>query len=421
MSNLPLLYNRFSGLFHSSLTLLLVPAFAFILAGCGTEAVSAPTVTVRDSAGITIVENPVATLPGGGGWSVAPEPSLTIGSFDGPEESQLYRVRGAMRLSDGRIAVGNEGSQEIRYFLPDGSFSHSLGGEGEGPGEFNSVQLAGRWGDSLVVIDRRQRRISLLHPEEGFVRSFSPVEDVAVYPMEGWFFGSGSILLRDLPGMESGAFEEGFNRSPIPFGSCDMEGALRADFGELPGAERMTVTRQTEHGLATMLSSIPFGKAPEVAVAGDLFYYGSHDSFQVEVFGSDGSLQRIVRVLQPLVPVTQEDISAFIEEEVKGVSDENQARSRRRDLEAMPLVEFRPPHGAMSADAQGYLFVEGYAMPGDTTKDVRVFDPEGVLVGGFELPVDLEVLEVGKDYLLGLQEDEFEVEYLKLIELTRPG
>jgi hypothetical protein len=414
MPNRPIPHRLFSEILHSYLTLLLAPAFVFLLAGCGAEAASAPSATVRDSAGISIVENPVAAIPGGGGWNVASDPSLTIGSFDGPEESQLYRVRGALRLSDGRIAVGNEGSQEVRYYQPDGSFSHSLGGEGEGPGEFTSVQLAGRWGDSLVVIDRRQRRISLLHPEEGFVRSFTPVEEVAVYPMEGWFFASGSILLRDLPGMESGAFEEGFNRSPIPFGSCDMEGGLRTDFGELPGAERVTITRQTDHGLMTMLSSIPFGKAPEVAVAGDLLYFGSHDSFQIEVFGSDGSLHHIVRVAKPLIPVTAEDISAYIEEEVGGISDENDARTQRRDLEAMPRVDFRPPHGAISADVRGYLFVEGYTMPGDTSKGVSVFNPEGVLVGGFELPVGLEILEVGDDYLLGLEEDEFEVEYLKL-------
>ena len=87
----------------------------------------------------------------------------------------------------------------------------------------------------------------------------------------------------------------------------------------------------------------------------------------------------------------------------------------------MPRVETRPPHGALYADTEGYLFVEDYVMPGDEWKGVTIFDPEGRLVGGFELPVDLQVLEVGSDYLLVRCEDELEVEYVRMYRLTRPG
>jgi hypothetical protein len=401
--------------------ILLSPFLLFLTGGCGVEASSAPTATVRDSAGVTIVENPGAEVPGGGGWTLAAQPRLAIGSLDGPEESQLFQVRGALRLPDGRIAIANEGSHEIRYYQTDGSHSHSLGGEGEGPGEFNAVNLLGRLGDSLVVLDRRQRRVSIIHPDQGFVRSFTPVEGTVAYPIAGWLFQTGSILFEDIPGMESGAFQEGFHRSPVPYASSDMEGALHTDFGELPGAEMKTITRQTDHGVATMMSTVPFGKSPQVAVAGDLLFYGGQDEFQIDVYGSDGALRRIIRVDQDPVPVTEGDLSAFIEEELAGFSDENQARTRRRDLEDMPLVDQRPPHGPLFADAQGFLFVKEYLMPGDEVARVWVFDPQGALVGEFQLPEGLEVLDVGEDYLLALYEDDYEVEYVQLFDLTRPG
>jgi hypothetical protein len=379
-----------------------------------------PTATVRDSAGITITENPMAGVPGGGGWSVASEPDLVIGSLDGPEAEQLYRVRGAARLPDGRIALGNEGSHEVRFFNPDGSFSHSVGGEGEGPGEFSAVLLAGLWGDTVVVIDRRQKRVSLLHPAGGFVRSFNVADGVVTYPLTGWAFSTGSVLLQDLPMDEAGGFADGFSRSPVPYRSCDPEGEALTDFGRLPGSENVTVTRRTDHGIATMVSSVPFGKDPQMTVAGDHLYFGSHDGYQIDVFTSEGRLQRILRVAHEPVPVTEADFSAFVEEEVGAVSDEDQARSRRRDLEAMPRVETLPPHGALYADTEGYLFVEDYVMPGDERKDVTVFDPEGRMAGSFELPVGLEVLEVGSDYLLARYRDELEVEYVRMYRLTRP-
>lgn len=391
------------------------------MTGCGGEGASIPTATVRDSAGITITENPGVAVPGGGGWSVASEPDLVIGSFDGPEAEQLYRVRGAARLPDGRIALGNEGSHDIRFFNPDGSFSHSVGGEGEGPGEFSSVLLAGLWGDTLVVIDRRQKRVSLLHPEEGFVRSFNVADGVVTYPLTGWVFDTGSVLFQDLPMDEAGGFADGFSRSPVPYSSCDTEGEALTDFGRLPGSEMVTVTQQTDHGIATMVSSVPFGKDPKTTVGGDHFYFGSHDAYEIYVFRSDGGLERVIRVAHEPVPVTEADFSAYVEEAVGAVSDNDQARSRRSDLEAMPRVETRPPHGDLYADTEGYLFVENYVMPGDERKGVTVFDPGGRLAGGFELPADLQVLEVGPDYLLARYQDELEVEYVRMYRLTRPG
>ena len=232
----------------------LAPALILLLlSGCGAEAVPGHTAEVRDSAGIIITENRGSLSREGGGWRAAMEPSLVLGSLAGAEENQLYRVRGALRLEDGRIAVANDGSQEIRIYGPSGDLQNRYGGDGEGPGEFRSVMLAGCLGDSLVVLDRRLRKVSLIH--------------VAAYPLSAWLFQTGSILIRDLPGLDSGAFEEGFHRTPIPFRSADMSGAVQTDFGGLPGAEEVTITRQTEQGLATLMSSLPFGRSPQIAVS----------------------------------------------------------------------------------------------------------------------------------------------------------
>ncbi len=396
-------------------------AAVLLVIGCGSERASVPSVSVRDSAGTTIVENRGIVRADGGGWSIGAEPRVSIGSADGPETTQLYRVRGALRLPDGRIAVGNDGSREIKIFGAGGTHLKSVGGEGEGPGEFRSVMLAGRSVDSLVALDRRLRRVSLVHPDDGFARSFSLADPVAAYPLRGWFFESGAVLIRDLPLEDSDIFSEGLQRAPIPFRSCDMSGALRADFGTFAGAEQITVNRQTDAGLASYLLDVPFGKSPQIAVAGDQLFVGAQEAFEIRVFESGGALKRIVRLERAPVPVADADLSAYIDAEVAGTADEAAALSRRQDLERMPRVEFRPAHGAVHADAAGFLFVEDFRWPAGAAAVVNVFDPEGKLVGRFELPTGIQVLEIGSDYLLGLYRDALEIEYLHLYDLHRPA
>ena len=59
--------------------------------------------SVRDSAGVRIVEN------GGGGsaplWEITTDPTLVIGQLDGTAEYLLDRVVAAYRLSDGGYVI----------------------------------------------------------------------------------------------------------------------------------------------------------------------------------------------------------------------------------------------------------------------------------------------------------------------------
>lgn len=80
-------------------------AALLLMAACGGSP-GAPEVTVRDSAGIEIVE--VTGLPSQPvGWRISCEPRVVIGGDATDEKSELYRVSGAARRSDGRIVVAN--------------------------------------------------------------------------------------------------------------------------------------------------------------------------------------------------------------------------------------------------------------------------------------------------------------------------
>jgi hypothetical protein len=90
--------------------------------------------TVRDSAGVAIVDNDVAALTDVCG--IGDRPEITIGAADAGPDYELYRVFGASRLSDGRIVLVNQGSQQLRFYDAAGRFLDAVGRAGRGPGEF---------------------------------------------------------------------------------------------------------------------------------------------------------------------------------------------------------------------------------------------------------------------------------------------
>ena len=72
-------------------------------------------------------------------WSLSAEPSVVTGGTDEREDYLLHQVIEATRLGDGRIVIANGYSLELRYYDPNGNHLFDVGGEGEGPGEFRSL------------------------------------------------------------------------------------------------------------------------------------------------------------------------------------------------------------------------------------------------------------------------------------------
>lgn len=74
---------------------------------------------------------------------------------------------------DGSIAVTQPEDDRILFFDAAGRLAGSVGRPGEGPGEFRTVGLHGRYADSLWVLDFQLRRITLISPEHKLVRVIS--------------------------------------------------------------------------------------------------------------------------------------------------------------------------------------------------------------------------------------------------------
>ncbi len=94
---------------------------------------------VRDSAGVTVVENRRPQPDMQLGWEIGAAPSLSVGGAVDDPAHDLFNVTDATRLADGAIVVADAGSGELRVFDASGVHRDSWGGRGEGPGEFGSA------------------------------------------------------------------------------------------------------------------------------------------------------------------------------------------------------------------------------------------------------------------------------------------
>ncbi|MGD2154171.1 MAG: 6-bladed beta-propeller, partial [Gemmatimonadales bacterium] len=173
----------------------------FLLAACSGEVPEAG-FQARDSAGVRILENAgslgARLLP----WELGEAPLADIGAGEGDPSHELYRVRDVLRLPDGRIAVQDGGSNEIRFFSSNGRHLGTVGGGGGGPGEYRSVAgLALAGSDSLLAFDDALGRITVLDLQGDFIDSFrlqatgDPIHPLRLYRLEGTTEDAGLLML----------------------------------------------------------------------------------------------------------------------------------------------------------------------------------------------------------------------------------
>jgi hypothetical protein len=396
------------------LVTLLVPA-------CSTDAANQPQATMRDSAGVVIVENRNFWSGEGGGWSIAAEPSLSIGTVQGEDAYQFFGVAGAHRFPDGRIAVVNAGSREVRVFDPDGVHLRSFGRRGEGPEEFEAPVLVGEVGDTLLVVDPAQHRLTLVRPDQGFVGVERVSNDVGGWLYPSGTFANGQIVFGGAFDMRRiGELKTGLNRAHTFYRSCRLDGSLAVDFGDKDGSEFFIKDLEgSEQDARPAL--IPFSRGPLATVSPDYFFFSDQDGYEIEAYEPSGRLARLIRFERNPVAVTPAHGERYVESEVEGTEDPEQAAAMRAYLSALPLPEFFPSHDTMLADREGYLWVADYQAPGAPAPLWSVFDPAGALVARLILPDHFYPLEIGEDYVLGEGLDEMDVEYIQLYSLFRAG
>lgn len=380
---------------------------------------------LRDSAGVTIVENVEPQWAPGSEWRIGAL-LTSIGDTPGDPAHQLFRAIDATRQSDGTVAVGNSASGEIRLFRQDGTFMRQFGSTGGGPGEFrgaNALRKVRRIaGDTLLTWDIYGQTVSVFTPDGEYVRSFG-LDGPARQHFWAGAFADRSILMRVLdPGWTGGPenIPEGLTRGTLTLHHYGSDHRLSNSLTDIPDSEGF---RARWGPWGSIAGDAPFGRVTTIQAGGEEIYVATGDADEVAVYHQSGTLERLIRRSVEPVQVTPEMVSHDKAARVEGDSaqlERYDVEPRvRRMIEELPYPAVLPPYGRTVLDSEMNLWVEAFRASEDDPADWSVFDKEGIWLGRVTLPKGLEVYEIGADYILGRILGELEVERIEVYEIVR--
>lgn len=384
-------------------TSLLAHTAFFSITGC--EAASESGSVVRDSAGISIVEND-HTRPAWGErpWTISDSPILQIGAAESTGADQLYGVTYSRLLSNGDIAIVNSRTQEVRIFDSVGRHRRTIGGRGDGPGEFR-----GPWetyplpGDSLLVVDL-YRAVSVFDGTGNYVRQFVPgrIQGERQGAPLGQFADGSLLFMRYQPQDPSWT---GVRRSKVELVRFDVNGELATNFG-------LFDDQTVRYGGGPQYL---FGAWAHSAPASSSVIYGPGDRLELREIGYDGRTSRLIRLDVPLRAITEADKERFLDairERARGTREESSIERRFADAE---VPSHFPAHFDIRVDDRNQIWVQDYQPWSERVpRTWFVFEPTGTYLGAIALPAGFEVHHIAQGKIVGRWTDEYDVEYVRV-------
>ena len=400
----------------------LIPGFlsaaAFVFAACESDD-TAPGDMIADSAGVQIVTSD--PLGSDATCSLSDEPVFTVGE-EGDDESLLFsEVIGLVRLSDGSVAAIDRHSNEIRVFAEDGRHLRSMGGSGEGPGEFSNAWFL--WvlpGDTLWAGDWRPWRYNVFTSAGEFVKAVPMTPIYRNSSRLGGVLDNGiSVNVRN-----GGPAEPSFViPDTLIVEAHDTDGRLMSTIARVPDVAHGMTDKSDALGINLVLRPHFASRAMADAVGTTVAIgHGGHP--EVRLLDHEFQLRRIVRWSAPGREVTPADVRAWRDSYVESRGGRNSDRwspldDVRVDPE-IPAAEQFPAFTYIMLGRDGRLWILPYQRPGQDRPRFMGFQPDGTFLCHLTQPPRLNVLEFGADYALGVEVDELGVQTVAMYQLGRP-
>ena len=340
---------------------------AMVLSACS-EALEFADWTIPLPEGVPVVEH--AFVPAGQRTErIGLVEDLVLGMDATDPNQAFYRATAVDVDADGNLWVLDAGNHRVQVFSVDGDFVRSLGGEGQGPGEFERPSQMAIVAGSVVVRAGR-RRLSLFNLDgehlrdvqilyvSGSLVNFTPLDD-------GTFIASHTVIdtSQAAPG-QGGSIPASFTVSAF---SLDAQELLT--YVELP-TEALFISSADVKRPAPVARPFPsFGASR----AGDL-YITSAEQYQVLALDPDAEPKWAMRVaFEP------EGLSEAIIERAIESARRRMPETTRGDLIWPARL---PALSHIAVDGHGHLYVYPYFDRGEELEDrpVDVYSSAGELL-----------------------------------------
>lgn len=397
--------GRFAGRFAPALLLALA-------AGCGGENAPPPAAwggTIdTTAAGTVVVTNPATPLaPESGPWRLTEE--IRIGSMMGEGPETLGRVGDLLADAEGRIYVLETQAQEIRVFDADGRFLHTIGHEGEGPGELKQAAAMG-WGPGgeLKVADMGNARISVFNRDGEFLTSQPQPGGFQMFPWPGAFEADGGVIT-PIPRMVDGEFQAALVRYDAF--------AQPVDTFPMPRYQgKENVFELASEGGGGIIASVPYSPALTWYVDPAGYFWIAPNTAEYRIHKVSFAGDTLLTIYKPheTFGVTSSEIDSATAS-MKWFTDQGGRVDRSKFPDHKPALSrlFVTEDGRLVVRPITGEFGSGWSAPATV---LDVFDPSGRYVARLPLPPGMQATSpqplFTEGFVYAVVEDDLEVPYV---------
>lgn len=346
--------------------------------------------------------------------TVGDEPLVRIGTVSDGGPTSFFQVEDVL-IAGGRIFVANRGSQEVRMFgASDGQFQGSVGGLGDGPGEYRWIRFIDECAPGEVtVFDPIQARVTTLAPDGATLatRTLPMLGDLMIYDLRCGFDGGYLAVFQ-------GSGRVGIGQSYRPFV------ALAQISRSKDRAPRVLMRLLGDERYRWPGTDGPrvLGKKTVFGAWADRLVTGTGDAYRLTIHHGNAE-PTYIELPGNRVPVEQAHIDFLMQRDIEssakyGPSIQSAIERSYRETE---YPRWLPPYGRLEVDAADRLWVQRYPIP----KEVRteywdVYDRDARHLASIRMPDGFIPLWFGSDRFAGKRLDAMHVEYIEVYPIMLP-
>lgn len=390
-------------------------ALTLALAACGE---SEPSPGGVEASRTTLGDTTIVRTVSGSVWgdSVQLVEEMAFGVLEGDEEYLFGQILDLAVDAEGGIYLFDGQVPALRYYDADGTYVRTLGGEGEGPGEYRdaSLGLAVRRSDGRVVMrDPRNMRLNVYNPDGSPSESWR-VESGLFTSQATALDRSDHMYLKILTGRPE-------PNQPWPIAILHMD-----DQGEIVDTiVPPTLPNEPDDGS-------PYSKVWTVGPSGGLVA-GVNDRYVIDHYRPDGTVLRMEREIDP-VPYLPDEKA---EREARNAWM-MRTQGQFMTSEIPPVPDTKPFFRSFMVGEEGRIWVQRRSLaeegeeiqlqgrPGEEPppptrwREPVVFDvfaDDGLFLGSVRLPSGVNIWVIRGDTVWGTRRGEFDETYVVRLHL----
>lgn len=310
-----------------------------------------------------------------------PAPFLALTATGPSGDVRFGRAVDGTRLRSGVVVVADVAEHNLVFLDSTGRVLRRVGRRGRGPGEFQYLSWLERCStDSLFTWDPILSRVEVRDTAGRLARGFRlPGRPARISCSARGHF---AVIMRQ-PALQLPSAD-----SPVYLATLVFATSAGDSVGTL-GDIRVGQNR-------------PLAAIAQIAMAQDRLYVGNADSALVVAYDAAGKVVARVATGQSARPATKAHYERAIQKLVVGMGESERGPIVER-LRSIPMPQYLPAYSALAADPEGALWVVS-SVPGDGATLIEALGVDGVRLGSLWISVELDLYEVGEDYVLGAYE-----------------